>query len=180
MRWWIYLTRVYAATTSFQGSANACELLSFKLFGRGLVRGVTRLAFKASAVACGGSSPTSDLTGGDAVGLTSANVAGEIYVCVTGVFGFVPWSRKRSCSLMSIRTDIHGAGTEGTISFTLDLTSSLAGTLRVCMSSNGGEYVTVPSLSGFTIAARLVLCVCTNADSYTPPIIDDMGVDMQT
>jgi len=90
MRWWIYLTRVYAATTSFQGSANAFELLSFKLFGRGLVRGATRLAFKASAVACGGSSPTSDLTGGDAVGLSSANVVGEIYVCVTGVFGFVP------------------------------------------------------------------------------------------
>jgi len=90
IRGWIYLTRVYTATTSFQGSANAFELLSFKLFGRGLVRGATRLAFKASAVACGGSSPTSDLTGGDAVGLSSANVVGEIYVCVTGVFGFVP------------------------------------------------------------------------------------------
>lgn len=70
------MTRVYAATRSFQGSANAFELLSFKLFGSGLVHGVTRLAFKASAVACGGSSPTSDLTGGDAVGLSYANAAG--------------------------------------------------------------------------------------------------------
>lgn len=67
----------------------------------------------------------------------------------------------------------------GTISFTLDLTASLAGTLRVCMSSNGGVYVTVPSLSDYTISARLVFCVCTNAESYTLPLMDDMGVDMQ-
>jgi hypothetical protein len=47
------------------------------------------------------------------------------------------------------------------------------------MSSNGGVYVTVPSLSGFTIAARLVLCVCTNEDSYALLFMDDTGVDMQ-
>ena len=58
--------------------------MSFQLFGSGLVRGITRLAFKASAVACGGSSPTSDLTGGNAVGLSSANTAGEISVCIVG------------------------------------------------------------------------------------------------
>ena len=70
------------ATTSFGSSADAYDLLTFTLSGNGIVRGVLRLAFKASALACGGVSSTSDLLGGDAAGLAYANTAGDIaYIC---------------------------------------------------------------------------------------------------
>ena len=113
---------ITATTTSFGEAANAYDPLSFTITGNGLVCGILRLAFKASGLPCGGTSPTSDLTGGDAVGLNHANADGT-----TGSFGF-----------------------------TLHLSTTLTGTLRMYMSSNGGAYVDVPSLSGFTVLARAV------------------------
>jgi len=80
---WCWLSDICVratATNSFvANTANAYDLVTFSLAGTGLVRGALRLAFKVSASACGGTLVTSDLSGGDAVGLTHANAAG---VCV--------------------------------------------------------------------------------------------------